>query len=606
MPAEFHFLRPEWFFALPLILLIWPLARLAIQSATSWERAIDPRLLAHLLDRASARPSKAPLWLIPPAWLLAITALAGPVWQQLPQPVQEKQDALVILLDLSLSMLATDVQPNRLTAARRKLRDLLETRDEGVTGLIVYAGDPHTVSPLSDDANTIVNMLPALDPSIMPVPGSRLAPAISLASELFRGGGAQTGRILVMTDEIRDVVDAAAATGGHAISVLGIGTATGAPIPLAEGDLKDNQGVMVIPTLDPSPLRRFVDDTGGRFATMTLGDADLDYLLAPNDVIDDSFRDIDRDFDVWLEEGPWLVLLVLPLAALAFRRGWVWCAVLLLPLALAPQPASAFEWADLWQRADQRGAEQLAAGDAEAAAATFDDPDWRAAARYRAGDFETAAGEFARADTATGHYNSGNALARLGKLDEALTAYDATLAAEPEHEDSRFNRDLVAQLLNQQQQQQNPSDGGDEQQQQTQDQQQGEQNSGESEQGEQQNAGSDAEQDGEQGGQEQQAAEHAGGEQEQHASPESLDAGEEEQAQQASAETAEQQETETEGEQQAALAQLDSEEAEAEQALRQWLQRVPDDPGGLLRAKFRRKSAERNQSGRAGQPDAAW
>jgi len=113
-------------------------------------------------------------------------------------------------------------------------------------------------------------------------------------------------------------------------------------------------------------------------------------------------------------------------------------------------------------------------------------------------------------------------------------------------------------------------------------------------------------QDGEQGGQEQQAAEHAGGEQEQHASPESLDAGEEEQAQQASAETAEQQETETEGEQQAALAQLDSEEAEAEQALRQWLQRVPDDPGGLLRAKFRRKSAERNQSGRAGQPDAAW
>ena len=198
MPAELHFLRPEWFLALPILLLIWPLTRRHANATSSWEQAIEPRLLEHLLDRTITRVSTPPYWLLGIAWIITLTALAGPAWRQIPQPVQEKQDALIVLLDLSLSMRSTDVRPDRLTAAKRKLRDLLYARAEGVTGLIVYARDAHTVVPLTDDANTIVNILPALDPSIMPVPGSRLGPALELASELQRGGGVTSGRLLII------------------------------------------------------------------------------------------------------------------------------------------------------------------------------------------------------------------------------------------------------------------------------------------------------------------------------------------------------------------------------------------------------------------------
>lgn len=607
MPADLHFLRPEWFLALPVLLLVWPLHRRHLASASSWERAIDPALLGHLLDRSITKAATPPFWLIAVAWVIAITALAGPAWDRVPQPVQERQNSLVILLDLSLSMRSTDVRPDRLTAAKRKLRDLLEGRDEGTTGMIVYARDAHLVSPLTDDANTIINMLPALDPSIMPLPGSRLAPALELAAELQRGGGANSGRLLVITDEIRDVEAASDAAGSYEISVLGVGTATGAPIPLQQGYLKDSAGVMVIPALDAGQLRQFADRVGGRFATLTLGDADLEYLLAPSAVPDDEFRAVDRDFDVWFEEGPWLVLLLLPIAALAFRRGWLWAVLLVVPVTFAPQPAYALEWQDLWQTADQQAAAALAQGDAD----KFANPEWKAAARYRAGEFETAASEFAAVGTPGGHYNEGNALARLGDLEAALAAYDKTLSAEPEHEDARFNRELIEDLLQQQQQQQNGENG---------EQQEGEQQDGANGQdqnsaddgsaSEQQQGSESSDPSGDQSGDdaEQQTANNG---QEPQTPPEQLDeapaaqdAEEGDEAQQQTAESEPGAEEPEQDEQQ--VARMDREQAEAEQALRQWLQRVPDDPGGLLRAKFRRKSAERGETSRGGDTDATW
>ena len=142
-------------------------------------------MLQHILDNPNKQVSRSPLSLILIAWLLAIMALAGPVWRETPQPVHEREDALVIIFDLSRSMLATDVKPDRLVRAKRKLIDLLELRDEGVTALIVFAGDAHTVSPLTDDTNTITAMIPALSPDIVPAPGSRLTSALKRAIELF-------------------------------------------------------------------------------------------------------------------------------------------------------------------------------------------------------------------------------------------------------------------------------------------------------------------------------------------------------------------------------------------------------------------------------------
>ena len=204
--AELHFLRPEWFYAVIPAITLYLLFRYREGKGSAWERTIDPVLLPHLLETSPGKTTRNPRFLLLLGWGLGIIALAGPVWEQTPQPVHEREDALVIILDLTRSMYSTDVKPNRLVRARRKLLDLLDSRVEGVTGLVVFAGDAHLVSPLTDDAKTIAELIPAVSPEIMPAPGSSLAPAISLAHNLFTDAGISSGRILIVTDEIRDVV----------------------------------------------------------------------------------------------------------------------------------------------------------------------------------------------------------------------------------------------------------------------------------------------------------------------------------------------------------------------------------------------------------------
>jgi Ca-activated chloride channel family protein len=145
--------------------------------------------------------------------------------------------------------------------------------------------------------------------------------------------------------------------------------------------------------------------------------------------------------------GFWLLLMALPVCLGAFRRGWILGIVLLVVMPV--EESHAFEWQDLWLTPDQRANRLLEQGDAEAAAQTFRNPDWSGAAHYQAGEFESAEQAFANADSADNWYNRGNALARGGKLDEALAAYDEALARQPDLEDATFNRELVEQLKQQ-------------------------------------------------------------------------------------------------------------------------------------------------------------
>lgn len=584
MIADFHFLRPEWFYALVPAILLFVVLKARNARSSNWERTIDPALLPYLLDNPGAKMGGSPFVLLLIAWVLAIIALAGPVWQKLPQPVHEREDALVIVFDLTRSMYAEDVKPNRLVRAQRKLQDLLNQRREGVTALVVFAGDAHTVSPLTDDAETIREMIPAISPAIMPASGSRLAPALELSVNLFKDAGVASGRILIITDEVRDLADSQAIARqyrhAYPISVLSVGTAEGAPIPAANfteagGFLKDQNGVLVIPKVDFASLQTFADLAGGRFSQMTLADEDLEYLLAPEQIgADDVFRTLERDFDTWVEQGPWLLLLLLPLAALGFRRGWLW----LLPLAfLVPsEPVYASWWDDLWQTRNEQAITALERGDAETAARLFEDEAWRGTAHYRAEDYENAANQFGGIESSDGRYNLGNALARAGKYAEAIEAYDRALAMNPNNEDAAFNKELIEKLLeNQQSGQQDQQDGdGQQQQSEQQDQQEGESD----QQGDQQQAGNEP-QDQETEEQQEQETEDQ----------QQADEGEDQQ----------------QGEQQMAQEDAQPLNDEERQALEQWLRRVPDDPGGLLRRKFELQHAERQRSGGATRRDQA-
>ena len=573
---DFHFLRPAWLIAaIPAILLVGVMWRVN-SNVTAWDKAIDKNLLPFLLDRSKNAAQRTPLLMLLFAWILSALSMAGPVWEELPQPVQKREDALVIVLDLSLSMFAPDHNPSRLDLAKRKLRDILALREEGQTALVVYAGDAHTVTPLTDDVVTIDALVPSLSPNIMPLFGSDPIPAIDMAISLLDDIESSDGRILLITDGISGfdqeqlITDQIQDT-GYELLVMGVGTEEGAPIRTSDGSfLTDQNGAMVVPTLNRNVLQSLVNRVNGRYHDIQLSDADLAYLLTENTLLDnEELTEVEEEFDVWNEAGPYLLLLVLPLCALSFRKGWLFTTFLafVINLHLPSKNALAFEWIDLWKTKDQQAAEAFADENHELAASLFEQTGWRGAANYRAKNYESAIASFSTTDTADGHYNRGNALALAGNLPEAIAAYDVAISRDPEHSDAIYNKEIVERLLEEQESEQGENQEGENQENQS------EQNS-QSESQEQNQNSENQDQESQEGNEEQQQNEQ------QNEAPE----------EQESSESNSEQNTPSES---------SNEEFEDQQALEQWLRRIEDDPGELLRRKFRYQYRQRQLNGTA-------
>lgn len=566
---DFHFLRPWWLLGLiPMVVIAWVWIK-RTQVGSGWETTIDNELLTVLLDGAHKRSNRLLSGMLALTLACASFGLAGPTWQKLPQSVEQKNDALVIVLDLSLSMLAEDIKPSRIERARQKVTDILRLREEGQTALIVYAGDAHAVVPLTDDVATISNLLVSLSPEMMPVFGSNPDHGLSLAFELFDNSFVQQGRILMITDGI-DSINSVSQHRSRAfpISILGIGTSDGAPIPLDRvrqpgRTLRTQEGNEVIALLDTERLTEVAQLTFGNYQTASLGDTDILNLLSTVLPGEDQTIDVEREFDTWFDQGHWAALLVIPMLLLAFRKGVFLCVLLafFVPSPAAHANAVTDLWDSLWMRDDQRGLAALRYGEPEKAATIFSDPQWQSVAQYRSANYGSALQGFAADESLTGRYNEANSLARLGEYQAAITSYDTVLAQDPEHEDAAFNKALVERLLEEQQQ--------------------AEQQQNQDQQNQANNENSDSEQD-----QQQQQQDQSQQDQESEQS--------EQEQEQAESEQTEQQQGE---EQSAEAEQDDASRDEKQEALEQWLRRVPDDPGGLLRRKFSHETKQRLRRG---------
>ncbi|MGH8382025.1 tetratricopeptide repeat protein [Pseudomonas sp.] len=448
-----QWLRPAWLIILPLLAwLLWKLWHRQ-KRAGRWQMILPPSFHAVLLGGGSGRDSKLPWIALGLAWLLTVLALIGPSWQRLEETRQRPADPLVILLELTPQMLAEDVAPTRLEQARRKILDLLEHRRDSQTAIIVYAGSAHTLVPLSDDLATSRNLLEALDPSIMPQAGQRADLAVRKGLALLAQAGLGQGRLLLVGSSLspqeREASKQALGRQGPSLLMLGIGSAEGAPVKQANGEfLKDDQGGILMPRLDSASLKAFISSTGGRYRNARIDDLDLRGLRLfenPKSLRDDGQT---LQLDSWADQGYWLLLPLLLLAACAGRRGWLFCLPLLLVL---PQPSHAFEFNDLWLRPDQQGQRLLEQQRPNEAAEHFQDRQWKGLALYEAGDYDAAARLFAQGNSAADHYNRGNALARSGELEAALDAYEQALERQPELQPALSNKALIEQLLQQRQ-----------------------------------------------------------------------------------------------------------------------------------------------------------
>lgn len=638
--SQFHFLRPLWLLALISVpIVLWLSTRSQTYSDSDWNKAIPPELLQHLLVGQSSSSNTTQHW----KWIAIVIAimtlgLAGPSWQQKPQPLQQQSDNLAIVLDLSLSMLASDQKPDRLTRAKHKLIDLLEQRKEGNTALIVYSGDSYVVTPLTDDINTLKSMLPPLDPFIMPAMGSRPELAIEQAIDVLKNGGGTEGKILLITDGIEannlSQIDQLLKDTPFPLSVLAVGTEQGGPINIPErGYLKDN-GSVIIPKTDFDLLDQLAANHSGVMEPISFNDSDIEALNAITSVKTDlphgshNHESSDSEnslYDQWHDEGYWFAFLLIPLVLLGHRRG-AFSLVLILSFSLQPNEAMAFEWKDLWKTPDQQAME-IVNKDPAKAAELFQDPQWKGTAQYKAKKFEEAQQSFAAVPSTTSLYNQATALAQQQKFEEAINSYNDVLQQDPHHADAATNKALIEKFLEQQSQDQQSSDQseqGDSESKDQQDQQQNQDQQGQNgDQKDSQDQGSQSEQNNQQQDQSdksnrdqseqsessQDSSEQSSQDQSQEPSqgqPEQKSADQEASQQANASEQSEQSEQDAQsGEQQHAQAREQDELTDEEtQAFEQWMRRVPDDPGGLLRRKFAQQYQQKRgqQSQKEGQP----
>ena len=613
--TEFHFIRPWWLLALPVGLILLSSLKRQDAGISQWHKVCDQHLLEKLLVGESVSGRKRVYGALLTMLLLITLALAGPTWERLPQPLFRAAAGRVIVLDLSLSMMTEDITPSRLTRARYRAVDLIKSGKGIEQGLVVFAGDAFIVTPLTDDRATLLNLLPSLDTSTVPVQGSRADRGLKKAGELLNRALIKHGQIILISDDADPQTVTMARKikqAGHRIDVIAVGTATGAPIALPDGGyLKDSRGQIVVPVPDFSSLKKVAANSGGSYLKIDASESAFQRLNRFPTHFPENLQNRKVTGDQWLDRGPWLLIPLLLLAALSFRKGWI--LLILLALLLPPEKAAAFSWQDLWQRPAQQAADAFKTNDYDKAAGLSKDPDWQAAALYRAGKFKEAATALKSQESSLSHYNRGNALARSGDLQEALTAYEKALAIDPGLEDASFNRDLVKELMQQQEQQKK------EQQQQNSDDQQKSEDSDKSEsqeknsdsqdsekqQSDSQESDSEKNESSDSASKQQKSQEKDQSQNRQDAEPQSDQeekANNDSQTQateksnpekksepQSSAKPDKREQPETAGQEESAAAASENDEKplDAEQqALKQWLRRIPDDPGGLLKRKF--------------------
>jgi len=625
--GQFHFIRPWLLLVMPVLFIIWLFGKELLKN-NHWENVISKEMLTALqLDQSTA--SNRWRWLLLIAWAVAVISIAGPTWVKTSLPTLQNQKALVIALDLSPSMLAQDLNPDRLTRAKFKLIDILREQGDGQVALIAYAGDAHTVSPLTDDPRTIESLLTALHPSIMPSQGSNAEQAVALAQQLLSDAQASNGDILLITDGITaDAQDAIkqqlksalgpVSSAPNKLSILGVGGTQPAPIPQQKGGfLRGSNGEIILAGVNNAELSDLAESHSGQFASLSNDNSDIQRLLQDGfEAGENSEQEESQSvfYDSWEDMGHWLVLLILPFAAFCFRKGLIYILPIMFIVPIDSEAQSLNErsldkpswerlsWDNLWRTPDQQAQDLLNKQEYARAAEKFKRQDLAGAANYKANNYKQAIEQFSNSEGLDNLYNKGNAQAYSGDLQGALESYEKVLEQDADFADAAHNKKIIEELLKQQQEQQQNQDGDqnqDQEEQQQQDKQESNQQSDDSENSNSEKSDSEQADSQQQDNSEQEPSDS----EEQQSDSEEQDESEEAEQEQAQQEP-EQQESE---EQQQAEAQAQAAE-ETDEPLKdtseQWLRTIKDDPGRLLRNKFQYQAQQRqNELRRSNRPE---
>ena len=635
------FIRPYWLLGI-LVLLAFSLWRYQ-RSQSKQTNIIANHLSEHLVTLPET--TKNNRFALNFLAIIACIALSGPSIRSVELPVYEAQKAQVIAFDLSYSMYATDIKPNRLSRAKYKAIDLLKQWTEGDKALIAYAGDAFTITPLTTDSNSIINHVPYLSPDLMPERGSRPDLALQKAISLLKNAGYQQGNIVFITDgfdknsqeKMQEVLKGTK----WMVSILSMATAQGAAITMPDGSLlKDSNNNIVIPKLNKKTLYPVTQMSDGLYLDFDAKGKDIPLLANHYDTkkLRKENKDASKNTDnkQLIDDGYWMSLLLIPVFLLLFRKGVFYALLLTLTLPLTTPKVEASIWENDQQNAYQAFQDQHYKEASEA----FEDPSWKASALFKDKQYKQAEAIYldevkANPKDANTLYNLGNTQAMQKKYEQALASFNDALTIKPDFKQALANKAAVEKLLEQQKQQeqqnkdkQQSSDNNQDNQQQGQkDKQQSSEQQQKDEQQQDQQSSDQQQKDGQQ--QEQQSSEQQqkDGQQQDQQSSEQQQKDEQQQAQQSSeqqqkdGQQQEQQPAEQQKEKQQAekVEQSDEQSSEEDKQAQQaaisetsesdpktneeyeklpiWLKNMPDDPSLLLRNKmqleYRKRAANK-------------
>jgi Ca-activated chloride channel family protein len=285
----FRFAHPEYFWGfwlIPALTAFFILSRIMRRRAL--KKFGDPEILSYLMPSASGFRPAFKFFMLMLALSAFILGAARPQFGSRLQTVKREGVEIMIALDVSNSMLAEDIKPNRIERAKRAIDRLISRLKDDKIGLIVFAGEAYTQLPITSDYNSAQLFLTSVSPEIVPRQGTAIGAAINLAMRSFTPNPESSKTIIVITDGENHEDDAIGAATeafkqGFVVHTIGMGLPQGAPIPVTRGGQtdyrRDRDGNIVITRLDEVMLEKIAAAGNGIYLRASTANVGLDDLL---------------------------------------------------------------------------------------------------------------------------------------------------------------------------------------------------------------------------------------------------------------------------------------------------------------------------------------
>lgn len=447
---KFHFLRPEYLWLFLPIGLILILGVLSFRDEERWKQHIASHLRPYVIQKGS---NQMRLWIhifLMFFLSVAVLGLSGPTWSEIKVPGKILETPVVIVLDLSQSMMASDIQPNRLDRAKFKIKDLLDANPRSRMALVGFAGTAHTIIPLSRDYRIINSHLDGLDPHIMPYQGTNFEMMFDVVDTIVAITDAPS-RLILFTDEISEElfqsVQKYIQTEGRNVVIVPMITTPGAEIPRpgSTASMRDKNGEVVRSALDQDMVLKLGALSQVEISQLTLDKSDME-KLAKEISTNLNFQEKEGlKEDDWEDQGWVLIIPLLLLTLVWFRKGFVIYTLLFVMTLQSCDSDTRFS--DFWYTNDYQGQRLFDAGDYDSAAVVFEDPMRKGVAYYKAGNFEAAIQAFGKDTTSNGMYNLGLAYYQNGNIEEAQMAFGMAVELDPNMEAARVNQKMLDDVL---------------------------------------------------------------------------------------------------------------------------------------------------------------